>query len=66
MALSDTSLSHETLQEVSVATALVSGRIDLHGEQVFEALDGRGLARELLIEGIGQVMSGISGNDQHL
>ena len=66
LALSDTSLSHETLQEVSIATALVGGRIDLHGEQVFEALDGRGLARELLIEGIGQVMSGISGNDQHL
>ena len=63
LTLGNSSLSKHTLKESTTATALVSGGVDLHGEEVGEVLDSSGLAGELLIESVRQVVSGISGND---
>ena len=58
-------LPQEPLEEV-VATTLVGRRIDLHRKQVGEVLHSSGLAGELLVECVREVMSWVSRNDQNL
>ena len=40
--------------------------VDLHGREVVEALDGRGLPPDLLAEGIREVVRRVRGHDEHL